>query len=68
MVSVAVAVPPTEGGLTTTVAVVDAAAEHTPLVTCARKYVVAAKEPVSKVDPVCPGRSVNVVSSVEDRH
>ena len=47
-----VAVPPTEIGLTVTVATLEKAGAQTPLVTFARKYVSAISGPVLNVAPV----------------
>ena len=56
---VAVAVPPTDVGLTVTVATLELAGEQTPLVTTARKHVVLLKLPVLRVAAVWPVMLVN---------
>src|SRR5258705_44305 len=55
-------------GFTVTLAVVELAEAHTPLVTTARKSVVTVKLPVFSVTPVCPAILANGLAPVRDCH
>ena len=68
LVGEAAAVPPTEVGLTVTVATVELADGQTPLVTTARKSVVVVRLPVFKVGFVWPAMSAKGLAPVRDCH
>src|SRR6185295_16525754 len=67
-VAVAVAVPPTLVGFTTTVATVEVAGAHVPLVTIAWNSVVTVNTPVFKLALIAPAISANGFTPVRDCH